>query len=111
MHLTAIGLRPGPEYPPDLLVIFGNPVLISITMAGIVLIAVMPSAPARSTSFAMYAMSGTLGASLIKIGILVLDLTFFVTKAAISGSHAKGLPNSCSTLGQERFSSNSSHPD
>jgi len=94
-----------PDKPPTLLLINGWVVFVSMTIPPMVLMQVMASAPAFSTAFAITVIFATFGESLTMIGMLVFAFTSFVTCAASSGSQAKGLPCSSSTLGQDMLTS------
>ncbi len=121
-----MGLRAGPLTPPTLLDSTGRPEAASITMPGMVLTAVIASAPASTTARAMRAMSGTLGASLTLMAMRSFVVrtevrtegakapttnlsracrTDAVTAAALSAVPANGVPNSSPTLGQEMLTS------
>ena len=71
----------------------------SMRMPSMVLIRLMPSAPASSQALAMDTMSVTLGESLTMTGLAVTALTAFVTSAAALGSVPKLMPPPW-TLGQ-----------
>ncbi len=92
--------------PPTRFEMIGARVSMSSTIPGPrVLIALIASAPALTTALAISAMFASFGESLTMIGISVHCLTRRVTCAATYGVAQKNCPNSCSTLGQEIFTS------
>ena len=89
---TATGKMAGPEKPPMVFAITGFLRFKSMRIPSMVLIRLMPSAPASSQALAMDTMSVTLGESLIITGFLVTALTARVTSAAASGWVPKLIP-------------------
>ena len=71
----------------------------SMRMPSMVLMRLMPSAPASSQAFAMDTMSVTLGESLTNTGLVVTAFTALTTSAADSGQVPKLMPPPW-TLGQ-----------
>ena len=91
-HRSAIGFSAAPEMPPVVLARIGAPDSASTSMPGIVLMAVIPSAPASATARAIAAMSGTFGESFTMQGIDVAAFTARVTAAAVSAEEANISP-------------------
>ena len=89
---SAIGFSAAPEIPPVPLASTGAPDSASTSIPGIVLTAVIPSAPAAATARAIAAMSGTFGESFTMQGIDVEAFTCRVTAAAASAEDANISP-------------------
>ena len=102
---SAMGLRAGPEIPPVSLASTGAPDSASISMPGMVLMAVIASAPASTTARAISPISCTLGDSFTRQGSDVTFLTVAVTSAAADGEAANISPCSAPRFGQDTFSS------